>query len=368
MATRPLPPMPEGITPQWLTQALQDKGALGRGTKITKLERAQVGEGVGMMSELSRLIPTYAGNAESAPRSFIAKYPSQNPTNRQVAMSYNLYEREVRYFAELDPLTSACCPAIYLAELDGENFILLMEDMADYEVGDQIVGATLAQTELAIDELTKLHAAFWNKVSHIEWIPHVSNSYHATNMQKLAATGWDNMVSIFGAFIPEHVRAMKDDFLGSVPALQARTDRPPITLAHGDFRMENFLYGTKSEHHPMAIIDWQGPLLGRGMQDVTLLLGQSTQTEVRRSHERDLLHRYLNGLRSLGVVDYDFDEAWDDYRYTHLHNWTYATVVSGALDASSERAFSWMSQMIKRQVATTEDLGLLDLLPFTGKS
>ncbi len=372
MPPQALPPMPTGITPDWLTDVLHSNGTLASDISITAIRREQVGEGVGMMSELSRLVPTYSapptGDATQAPASFIAKYPSQNPTNRQVAMTMNLYEREVRYFAELDSLTTAISPATYLTELDGDNFIILMEDMADYTVGDQIIGATLAQTETAIDELAKLHAAFWQNVADIAWIPHVSNSYHATNLQNFATGGWDNMVATFGEFLPAHFVARKDDLQGSIAALQAHADRPPITLAHGDFRMENLLYGNKPGHHPIAIIDWQGPLLGRGMQDVTLLMGQSTQTDVRRAHERTLLQRYLDGLAALGVTGYEFDQAWDDYRHTHLHNWTYTTVVAGTLDASNDRAFAWMSQMIKRQVATTLDLELLDLLPFTGKS
>ena len=107
-------------------------------------------------------------------------------------------------------------------------------------------------------------------------------------------------------------------------------------------------------------------MLGRGMMDVTLLMGQSTQTEVRRTHERLLVQRYLDGLAELGVKNYGFDEAWDDYRHAHLHSWVYAIVVAGTLDASNERAFAWISQMLARQLATTDDLDLLDLLPFAG--
>lgn len=366
MSGAPLPPMPSGLTPEWLTEALRGTGLLAEDVAIEALEVRQVGEGVGMMSELSRLVPAYSEPFAGAPASFIAKYPSQNPTNRQIAMDFNLYEREVRYFAELDPLTTAVCPQTYLTELDGDNFIILMEDLADYRVGDQIVGATLEETELAIDELAKLHAAFWEKVDGIAWIPHVCGSQHASNMQMGTVSGWDQMVSVFGDYLSTPVLAARADIQRSVAPLQAFLDRPPITLAHGDFRMENLLYGTAPEHHAMAIIDWQGPLLGRGMQDVTLLLGQSTQTDVRRRHERALLERYVDGLARLGVDGYGLDEAWEDYRHGQLYNWAYTTVVAGTLDAGNERAFAWMSQMIARQVAVTEDLGLLKLLPFAG--
>ena len=366
MANRPLPPMPRGITPRWLTGALQEQGVLAKDVAITGLEVGQVGEGVGMMSELSRLVPTYDGPAGDAPRSFIAKYPSQNPTNRQIAMSFNLYEREVRYFAELDALTTAVCPATYLTELDGDNFIILMEDMGDYRVGNQIIGATLEETGSAIDELAKLHAAFWNNVDGIGWIPHVFGSRHAANMQAGTDAGWDTMVTLFGEYLSAPVLAMRADLQPSIGPLQAYLDRPPLTLSHGDYRMENFLYGTAPGHHPMAILDWQGPLLARGIQDVALLLGHSTRTEVRRRHEKDLLRRYLDGLARLGVTDYAFDETWVDYRHALLYNWAYTTVVAGTLDATNERGYAWMSQMVARQVAVTEDLNLLDLLPFTG--
>ncbi|MDG1231089.1 MAG: phosphotransferase [Pseudomonadales bacterium] len=361
-----LPPIPEGITPEWLTQRLRANGTLADNTSIVSLKREPVGEGVAMMSSLSRLIPTYDKGATGiAPVSFIAKYPAKNPTNREIATAYNFYEREVRYFAELAPLTTARCPATFVAQIDGDDFIILMEDMGDYDVGNQAIGATLAQTELALDELAKLHATFWDKTSSIDWIPHVSNSFHATNMQTLVPMGWDNMLSNFAPLFPDRFHDMKDDFLSSIPALQAHTDRPPITLAHGDFRMENLLFGTEPEHQPLAIVDWQG-LLGRGMQDVTLFMGQSTQTDVRRKHERTLLQHYVNKLESQGVAGYGFDEAWDDYRHTHLHNWAYTSVVAGTLDVSNENTLIWMSEMIARQVATTEDLGLLDLLPFDG--
>jgi len=313
-----------------------------------------------------RLIPAYEGDLRGAPRSLIAKYPTQNPTNRQVAKEFNVYEREVRYYAELDALTTANCPAAYLTVLEGDNFIILMEDLATYRVGDQVEGANLQDTEVAIDELAKLHAAFWNKVDDIAWIPHVYGSQHAANMAAGTVTGWDNMVNNFENVVSPAVLAARADLQASIIPLQAYMDQPPITLSHGDFRMANFLFGTQPEHHPMAILDWQGPLLARGMQDFCLLLGHSTQIEVRRKHERALLARYLDGLARLGVTDYSFDQAWIDYRHAHLYNWAYTTVVSGTLDTINERGYAWMSRMIARQVAATEDLDLFDLLPFTG--
>ena len=357
MSDLALPSLPEGLSPGWMTSALRHLGLLPPSVTVSALERQQVGEGVGMMSELSRLILTYDGDAGDLPTRFIAKYPSQNPTNRGVAMSFNLYEREVRYFAELEPRTSAVSPRAYIAEIQGDNFLLLLEDLSDYRTGDQIQGADLEDSAAAVAELAKLHAAFWNNVDDIDWIPHISNSYHADNMQAGTAGGWRNMVDLFGEFLTDDIAALQPAFSAALPQLQKDMDHAPITLIHGDYRMENFLFGTRPQHHQLAIIDWQGPLLGKGMVDVALVLGQSTRTDVRRAHERDLVKQYAADLRSLGV-DYSFAQAWQEYLAALLYNWCYVAVVSGTLDASNERAFAWMSQMVARQVAATNDHGL----------
>ena len=142
-----IPPMPEGLTPAWLTEVLTQTGFLPAGVRISEVQQEQVGEGVGMMSELARLRLTYEGNADELPRTLVAKFASRNPTNREVAMSYNLYERETRYFAELDPLTAAYSPPTLISAIEGDNFLILMQDMADYRVGNQVEGADLADTQ-----------------------------------------------------------------------------------------------------------------------------------------------------------------------------------------------------------------------------
>ena len=357
-----LPDFPAGLTASWLTDILRRHADMPQSCDVLSVTVEQVGEGVGMMSELSRVKLSYSEVEYQGPRSVIAKYPSQNPTNREVAMSFNLYEREVRYFAELDPLTQATSPAALLTLLDGDNFIILMQDMGDYLVGNQIEGANLLQTQLAVDELAKLHGAFWTRVDQLDWIPGIAKSYHADNMQNYGAPGWDNMLDVFGAFIPNEIAQQKDAFFTALPKLQNLMHQPPATIIHGDFRMENLLFGVQPDHHRVVIIDWQGPLVGRGLVDVCLLLAQSTQTEIRREHEKLLLDRYIAGLQALGI-GYPDTDPWQDYRLTHLYNWVYVAVVSGALDASNDRAFAWMSQMIKRQVATSIDLDLFSLLP-----
>jgi hypothetical protein len=360
-----LPELPAGITPEWLTQVLRASGAIPPGVGVTAVRQSQVGAGTGMMSELSRLHLTWSTATSGLPVSLIAKYSSTNATNRQVAMDFHVYEREVRYYAEVDVRTTARTPHIYLCEMQGEHFVILMEDLAEYRTGSQAAGGTLLDSQRVVDELASLHAPFWGNVDDLDWVPHVANSYHAANMSTFARVGWDHMLHVFGDYVPNPVRQRRDDLLDAIPALQARMDSPPITFVHGDMRLENLMFGTRPGHHPIVTLDWQGPLLSRGVFDLALFLGHNTLTDVRRANERGLLQRYVDRLASLGVV-YAFDAAWEHYLDALLFQWVYAIVVSGTLDSSDPRTVAWMSQMIARQAAATEDHSLLDRL--TGSS
>lgn len=357
-----IPDLPAGFNEGYLTDVLHYERLLPETSRVSTVSRQQVGEGTGMMSEIARLLLTYEGDSGDLPTSYIAKYASQNETNRRIALQYNLYERETRYFSELDRLTSARTPEAFVCERQGDRFLILMEDMIDYEVGSQVQGADLGKSELAIDELAKLHSAFWNQVEGLDWVPHISNSYHADNMQQLGVLGFDGAIAKFPHLIPQRLRAIREDFCAAVPNLQAFMDRPPLTLVHGDYRMENLLYGSKPKHDPVAVIDWQGPLLARGLNDVALFIGQSSKTSVRRGHERRLLKRYLHALEAGGVIGLNFETLWEDYRRTILYNWLYAVVVAGTLDSSNEKAYAWMSEMLTRQVAAMEDLQVIPLL------
>ena len=357
-----LPKFPEGFSADFLNLTLSEK-FLPSGISIQDVSTEPLAEGTGMMADISKLTFKYNTEPAHLPFSVIAKYASENSTNREVAMNMNLYERETRFADELDPQTDARCPAFYYCALDGDNFLILMEDLSDYEVGDQAIGASLEQTELAIDELAKLHSAFWDQTSTLKWVPGIAKSYHADNMRNWSRTGWDPMVKAFGEFVPESVRNHRDRFLESVPALQLERMSGPNTLCHGDFRMPNLLFGVDPGHHPLAILDWQGPLIAKGMFDVALLLGQNTKTEIRQKEEKQLLDRYREGLENHGVEGLTFKFIWDDYRRCILYNWVYAAVVAGTLDPTNEVGKAWMGQMVARQSSASEDLEVFDLLP-----
>ena len=343
------------VSPQWVEECV------GWG-KLKNINLVPMGEGVGMMSSMS-IIELEWEDSKDLPSSLVLKLAAENDTNRAVSQQFNLYLKEVSYYKDLAPRTTARSPLVYASEIDEEhNFFLLMEDVSSYRMGSQVEGATLQECELCVDFLANLHASFWNQLSDVEWLPNMSGSDNATNMALGCEAGWPQLQQIFGEFVPANIEAQRERYLAAIPTLQAKLDQYPKTLIHGDFRMDNMLFGQAPEHDALLVVDFQGPLKGNGIHDVAYLLSHSAKTNVRREHERDLIERYANGLITAGIKDYSVKKAWNDYRVGVLYSWTVAVVIAGTMDPANERGFAWMSKMVERNGLAINDLNCLALL------
>ena len=354
-----IPRRSDDITGEWLTSALQ---AGGLDVEVGSLVHTTLGEGVGMMSSLERLEITYANG--SGPSVVILKMQAANDANRAVAEGFQLYRREVLFYRDVAPMSAAYTPKIYFAAIDGNDFVVLMEDMSAYELGDQVKGCTLEQANAGIQWLGRHHASFWGKANdpRFEFLPVVSPSYSSEGLAQGCAFGWGPMVELFGHVVPPHIAALKDQYLAAVPKLFDWMATEPTTVIHGDFRMDNLFFRATADQEPLIAVDWQGSLRGRASQDVGYFLSGSLPIELRRAHERELIASWHAILVAEGVTGYSLDDAWEDYRRGVLYVWIIAVVIAGTLDASNERGRAWISEMLARSVAAIDDLDLVSLL------
>jgi aminoglycoside/choline kinase family phosphotransferase len=360
MALRPMPARPDDLTPAWLTAALHAGGFDGVVDDV-RIER--FGEGAGMMSLLLRAELGYAGGG--GPSSVVVKMPTPNDANRATAVAFHCYERETIFYRDIAQRTPARMPRIYHADIDGEeDFVLVMEDLGDYEIGDQVKGCTVEQARLGMPCIAQFHASFWNKVDHPDYgfIPYHYPSYFSDAMHSTALAVWDKMVGFSGDAVPQPIRDSKDRYLAAIPRLQEWATAEPRTIVQGDFRMDNLFFGKGADQAPIALSDWQGILRGKAAHDIAYFVSQSMPTDMRREQERDLIARWHAGLAEGGVRDYSAEQAWEDYRRAVLCLWSYVTVIAGVLEEGNERGRAWMTEMVRRSAATIMDLGLLELL------
>jgi Ecdysteroid kinase-like family len=359
------PLRPNDITNEWLTAALQSGGHLPSGASVSAMKRRPVGEGVGMLGLIEVVTPTYSGDAKDAPASVVVKYPTEVEANLVVATTFNVYQREVLFCQHVAPKAGMRVPKVYFSAFKGEtSFIIVMEDLSDYTMGDQVEGCSIARAEVAMRELGLLHAAFWEKVDtpEYEFLPYHFPGLHAEAMLGGARAGWDNMVSIFGDLVCDEIKSNKDRFLDAVPKMQEWLVEHPYTLIHGDFRMDNLMFGTKAEHSALAAIDFQGALRCKGIQDVAYLLSHNMDVTECRANEQRLVELWRSTLEANGVKGYSPDQAWSDYKRAVLYLWVYVAVIAGTLDPSNERGKAFMSAMVGRSSTAIRDLKLMELL------
>jgi aminoglycoside phosphotransferase (APT) family kinase protein len=257
-------------------------------------------------------------------------------------------------------------PACYAAEIDTTtgDFVLVLEDLAGYRPGDQARGCELADTQLCIEVMARLHAAWWDATGHpqLGWVPTVDGELHRGGMVAAAAATWESFLANFGHLVDPAIVEAGARYLGQLPELHMRMGEGTQTLIHGDFRLDNILFGVTADQHRIALVDWQGVIVSKGVHDLAYLLSQNVQTDIRRAHERYLVAEYHGQLERNGVTGYSIADCWDDYQLAALWLFEYAIIIGGGLDPANDRGTAFMTGLVERSSQTIIDLGLLDRL------
>ncbi len=145
-----------------------------------------------------------------------------------------------------------------------------------------------------------------------------------------------------GRLAPE-LRAVGDAVVARLAEYVAyRPD--PLTVVHGDYRLDNLLFDGTS---PVVAVDWQTVTRGPALTDVSYFLGTSPTPEVREAHEEVLVREYHDALVQRGVTDYDWDRCWHDYRRFAFAGFLMA-VGASMLVASTERGDLMFFAMAER--------------------
>lgn len=361
----PLPTIPEEITPAWLTAALRSSGALPAGT-VRQIEAEVIGTGVGFIGTIARLKVTYDGAPADSPATLIAKLPSPDPGSRMVGVAFGLYEREVRFYADLSDDCGLPAPKCYFAYYDAAagQSVILLEDLAGGDWGDQVAGATLEQAAISIDALGRFHARWWQS-PEFETHAWVTSGIEIIRqpIQLMYETAWRPALERFGHLFPEEVRAMIPDLGRRTMATLDAMKEYPETLCHGDYRPDNIFYGAAGSGRPLVVCDWQSPSRGPAVVDAAYFITGSLEPDDRRKHEVELLRRYHDHLVEGGVKDYPLEQLKEDYRGYFAGVVAGSVVLLGTLPEGNDRGRQLIESSINRFLRAMEDHEALSLLP-----
>jgi hypothetical protein len=150
-----------------------------RQAAVLAVDVRAVGQGVGFLSNRARVTLTYDPAEEGAPATVVIKMPATAKEGAEFAESTHVYEREIRFYREVAPLTPIRVPRAYAAIMDPAKgvFILILEDLKALTAGDQVAGMSRGQALASASTIAPLHAVWWNgdQRQALPWVPTVEH-------------------------------------------------------------------------------------------------------------------------------------------------------------------------------------------------
>ena len=256
-----IPTSVDDITPEWLTGVLAESGVSP--VAVIAVEATRIGEGVGFIGEIHRIALSYEDPATAiaagAPASVVSKIPTQDPGGRMIGTMLRLYEKEsgfYRYLAEDSPVHVPVC--FYNgADVESQQWCLLLEDMSAYDIGDQLQPCGLGQARALIAAMARIHAQRSDgRADNLEWLPRIDDP---SSSGMLAM--YDDCLPVAMArcshMVPEYMMDWGRRFAPHALSWVADYASQPGTVTHGDFRTDNIVFSPTAPLTDFAFLDWQ---------------------------------------------------------------------------------------------------------------
>ena len=350
------------LTPAYLTTALRHAGHLANG-EVASVDASPLGAGVGFVGQLARLRLGYTGDHGGLPDVMIAKFPIEDPMAKYIAQMYGFYRTEAECYRKSTTVgLGVPTPVVYLSEVSDDDIgtLILMEDLGDARMADQLAGADLADAQAVIDVGAQLHATWWESphLDDLTWLRPLNNpAYMAIGDQY--AQSWPVFAEMF-ASAPAAALEVGERIGAQLPlSYNWLMANRPTTLAHTDFRLDNFFFGRVDA--PVTVIDWQLSCRGVGAADIAYFIVQSLTTEMRRQHGEDLLRRWHQGLVDRGVTGYTWDDAQADFHDSVMLQMSIPVISAANLDPANERGRQLLHTLGDRNCQALVDYGCTGL-------
>ena len=347
----PLIERPTDLTADRLTDILG--GAAVRDFTVERI-------GTGQMSECYRVALTYA-DEKAGPASVVLKVAAADPSSRQTGLAMGLYEREVEFYTSTAPGLDGPIAPCYHAAYDPATgaFDLVLGDAAPAVVGDEISGATAEQARLALTQLALVHGPLLDDQTLA-----ANDRFNRESPvnQALITALYAGFIERYRDQIAEQHRDVCERLVQTFDAyLAAEAERNgPRGLIHGDYRLDNMLFGQPGADRPLTVVDWQTVTWGPAFTDVAYFLGCALPIERRREHYDTLLAAYTEALGPAAGVT--VDDVREGVRRQSFFG-VLMSIVSPMLVERTERGDQMFMAMIARHCQHVLDTDALAILP-----
>ena len=349
------------ITPLWLTQALSFVRERP-GLSVTGYSAEAIVEGKGFMNRLFRLDLQYDSESTDLPRSVVAKLPSADPMLRTLFDRMRQNRREVMFYLDMADGAALGTPLSYHCGMDpdSEDTVLLLEDLGNGRQGNSVTGCSMAEARTCIGQLARFQAAWWENplLDGLHWMP--LREAEAGAYLEIYGDAWSALMEKAGCGMPRGLRLLGDCLAPVVSKIKAKLTRPPRTIVHGDYRLDNCFFPAESDGTQVVAFDWEFCVRGRGAYDVATFISEAFPPQQRREAEMGLLREYHAGLEEGGVRGYSFEECLYDYRLSMLEIFAFWVTTGGYCNYEGERARAYLINTLERIDAAISDLDSIE--------
>lgn len=334
----------EQLSQEWLSEAL--------GINVRSFTASPLGEGVGILGLVTRV----RLESESGPETLIAKFPSHIADNRAVADTYDMYAREYRFYTQVAPHVPMRSPECYFSAFNPANndFVLLLEDLSGYRIGDQVEGCTLAEAHQVVASIASLHRHTF-RPDHITDIKRHDMPYQREGMISGFQMGWPVVLQQFpemfddrlvrtGSAIPDNIDRLLDDI-----------HHGPLVIAHGDVRLDNIFFSDGD----IALVDFQAVCKAAPEHDLAYFVTQSLTDDVRSAADWPRVYHEL--FTSEGI-DYPLGASRERYKLCALYFICYAVIIAGTLDMSNERGRKLAETLLGNSLRSLKELDAFEFI------
>jgi len=338
----------DDVTPQWLSAVLD-------GATVTDIRAERIAEDTGFSALLYRLHLV----GEGVPSSVIVKLPAESEARGAMEL-LDGYQRELAFYRHVAGVAPIHTPRVHAARMiDGSaDFVLVLEDLCDWDNADHLAGLSLDRARLCIEQLAGLHA--WSSDSAnaavLANFPSIDTPVVRELLIPAFGPGWQIYLDKSSAGVSSAVARFAERFAEAaaqaLPELTARS-----MLLHGDIRADNMFF----DGDQLKVVDFQFASRGVGIADIAYLVSQGLPSQVRRGHDEALVREYLGHLSANGVIDYSFNEAWRHYRFAVAYLMVLPVTTLNGWDAMPDRSRALCLKLTERAVETIDDIDALEV-------
>ncbi|MBW2418082.1 MAG: phosphotransferase [Deltaproteobacteria bacterium] len=361
----------EELSPELLTSVMAERTPGVRVEEVQVAHTAQCGDGFASTADRVSLDLRYAPGCDfGLPSRILLKTMLMQPHAPRA-----MYLNEVRFYRDIRHELPIEAPQAYGSLFDEETgqFGVLMEDLAlrSARFPNATTPIRIEEMRSLVDTLATLHARYWASPrleADLAWVatPCSGGMFPIFDTYGLELIKDQVQKNEFKAELIRPLDRTLDQLWEQLWKVQKILASEPHTLLHGDPHIGNTYLLPDAPvpdallpHAGGGLLDWQLMVKGRWAHDFTYLLVTGLDTELRRSHERELIDFYLDGLRRRGVESApSAEQAWRLYRQSVI----WGLVIGWLITPPTNYGEAITVANLTRLVAAVQDLETLRAL------